>query len=301
MKSSSSNLKNNMKFKNVLVLYKRSAYKIYFLEKRSALRNSRNTIVLDEARKFKAAHDSHYETLHSVAKVLLTNGVRFTECYRGRRVNYNDYDMIITIGGDGTFLEASKHIKKQVLLGVNSAPNYSVGRFCIAHLGNFEPIIKNLQSGKYKIIDLHRMRLKVSKYRKKYDVLNDILICHQNPAFLCRYYLRYGGLKEEQRSSGVWVSTPAGSSGAIKSAGGQVIPIEKKELQYLPRELYRAKRKIDYRLKGGIIKPRQKMTVTSLMRKGMIYLDGAHSNLHFDFGSQCEITLSPHSIRTIKV
>ena len=72
-----------------------------------------------------------------MAKILLTHGIRFTESYRGRGIDYLKYDLIITVGGDGTFLEAAKHAKHQIILGVNSAPDHSVGRFCIANKYNF--------------------------------------------------------------------------------------------------------------------------------------------------------------------
>ena len=56
------------------------------------------------------------------------------------------------------------------------------------------------------------------------NVLNDILICHHNPGAMSRYYLTVGRVREEQRSSGVWIATAAGSSGGLHSAGGKVLP-----------------------------------------------------------------------------
>jgi len=289
-----------MKFKNVLILYKRSAYKIYFSLKSSSLYRSKNATVLRDKKNFENADKDHYDTLHTISKVLLVYGVRFTECYRGRGVNYNKYDLVITVGGDGTFLEAARKINNQVLFGVNSAPHHSVGRFCIATAENFEHIFKRILLRKYEISKLHRIRMKVEGQSGYVDALNDVLICHHNPAVLCRYTLKFRGKKEEQRSSGVWIATPAGSSGAVMSAGGKLLSQYDNRLQYVPRELYQGKSSA-YKLKGSIVGPRQKISVTSLMRKGMIYVDGAHKSVSFPYGCTAKFNLSPKPIRTIRL
>lgn len=288
-----------MKFKNILVLYKRSAYKIYFLEKRSSLRDMiRSPFFLKQKASFKRSHDAHYGTLRSIAKTLFSLGIPFHESYRGRGVNYNNYDLVITVGGDGTFLEAARHLNKQILLGVNSAPQFSVGRFCIATAQNFEKVIKETLHGKHKVGYLQRLRVIVDGHDKHVDALNDILICHKNPAVLCRYHLSVKGTTEEQRSSGIWVATPAGSTGAIKSAGGKIIKPYTKKFQYMPRELY-VGHNGKYKLKGHVLTGRETIKIVSLMREGMLYCDGAHYHVPFHYGSKAHVSLSPNPIKTI--
>ncbi|MDO8580991.1 MAG: NAD(+)/NADH kinase [Candidatus Omnitrophota bacterium] len=286
-------------FKNVLLLYKRSAYQLYFLDSKSSMR-PQNPIVVKECEAFKEAHDSHYATLRTVARTLFRHGVRFTECYRGRNIPYSAFDLVITVGGDGTFLEAARKIKHQVMLGVNSAPKYSVGRYCVANKDNFEGILKRLLAGRFKIKHFHRLRVQFDHRRQPVEALNDVLICHRNPAVLCRYGIQRGSRFEEQRSSGIWVSTPAGSTGAIHSAGGKGMDPYAKKIQYVPRELYESKGS-RYRLKGGIVPAGQKIKITSLMRQGMVFLDGAHQKFPFDFGSQLMISLSSHPVKTVSL
>ena len=45
-------------------------------------------------------------------------------------------DLVVTIGGDGTLLAASHAIGDTPILGINSAPDFSVGFFCSGRLGN---------------------------------------------------------------------------------------------------------------------------------------------------------------------
>jgi len=115
-----------------------------------------------------------------------------------------------------------------------------------------------------------------------------------------RYYLKIGNLREEQRDSGLWISTAAGSSGAIRSAGGKLFKNEEKKMQYMPRELYYGFNKT-YRHKGGVLHAGQRVAITSLMRSGMIYIDGTHYELKFPFNHTLNVAFSPNPLRTIKL
>ncbi len=289
-----------MKFKSILLLYKRSAYRIYFLDEKSSLRQKKTPFIKEEKRRFEKAHDDHYETLRNISKFLFTQGIRFTESYRGRHIDYSRYDLIITVGGDGTFLEAARNAKEQTIVGINSAPGYSVGKLCIGTKDNFKKVLSRLFDQDYSVGFLQRLRVKLDSTPKEILALNDVLICHVNPAFLCRYYLKIGSQKEEQRSSGIWVSTPMGSSGAVYSAGGKSLDRFDKRFQYMPRELYKGINGA-YCLRGSVLSKGEKIEVTSLMRKGMIYVDGAHQFVHFEYGANAQIGLSSHPIKTIKL
>ena len=153
-------------------------------------------------------------------------------------------------------------------------------------------------TGKARIKKLNRLNLSFSDGTGSMNVLNDILICHHNPGAMSRYFLTVGRIKEEQRSSGVWIATAAGSSGGLHSAGGKVLPQENKEFQYKTRELYR-KKNTHYHLKGGILKSTQKITMTSLMREGVVFVDGSHVCLPFSFGARIFVRRSPNPLKII--
>lgn len=288
------------KISRILLLYKRSAYRIYFESRDSSIIQSKNKISKKEIVRLKNAHDAHYKTLKFVSKILLTGGLNFDECYRGKNIDFSPYDLIITVGGDGTFLEAARKSSRQILLGVNSSPIHSVGRLCAAHIDNFEFYLNKIISGKYNLKYLHRLQLKFQGKEESYFALNDVLICHKSPAALCRSIISVNGMKEEQRNSGVWISTAVGSTGAINSAGGKVLSPYDNKFQYLPREIYRGNGS-NPKLKGGVLHHEDKIQITSLMRQGMIYLDGAHQNLPFFYGSKINIRLSTKPIKIVSV
>ena len=55
------------------------------------------------------------------------------------------------------------------------------------------------------------------------------------PAAMTSYTLDIGSVSEPQRSSGLWIATAAGSTAAIRAAGGCILPLRSRKLQYLVR------------------------------------------------------------------
>ena len=277
--------------REVLLLYKKSAWSIY----------SGKGSARAEVNRYKKAHDEHLASLATVEGVLRKYGITYSKHARGHKIAYQRYGLVITVGGDGTFLEAARNASSQVLLGVNSAPGTSVGKLCVTTAKNFEKIIRRLREDKgFRVDSWHRLRLELAGHAKPIDCLNDVLICHQNPAAVSRYYLKIGKVREEQRGSGLWIAAPAGSSGAIQSAGGKILNITSRKLQYMPRELFRGVNP-PYRLKGGVLTRQQNITVISLMREGRVFVDGTHVQLKFPFDAKLRISISPKPVKVIQV
>jgi NAD kinase len=57
--------------------------------------------------------------------------------------------VVIALGGDGHFLYTSRHLENQILVGVNSAPQYSCGDLLKYEVKRLPRIIEALQSGDY--------------------------------------------------------------------------------------------------------------------------------------------------------
>jgi NAD+ kinase len=94
------------------------------------------------------------------------------------------------------------------------------------------------------------------------------------------------------------VATAAGSTGAMKSAGGKVLPLDSDKRQYMPRELYEA-HDMRYRLKGGVINPDKKFSVICQMHEAYIYVDGAHKRISFKYGDKLEVRNDELPLRVI--
>ena len=130
-------------------------------------------------------------------------------------------DLIIVFGGDGTLLNSSrKYLKDQIpILGVNMG---NVGFLTDISVDNFEMAINEILDGKFKI---EERNLVSAKFNESHLYgLNEVAIHSGAYAQLMRYRLNVNNkVVYEQRSDGLIVATPTGSTAYSLSAGGPII------------------------------------------------------------------------------
>jgi NAD+ kinase len=271
----------------VLVLSKRTSYRTMVIDEASAhikglLQRGDPTV-----RRLRRSHEDHEATRAEVEKAILELGVD-AEIVEGARARVEGkFDLVVTIGGDGTLLAASHRIGPEVpILGVNSAPEHSVGFFCAAKKGMVKKALASALDGTIRGTVLTRMRIDLNERCLHKRVLNDVLFCHEVPAATSRYILRVmhrpassNGDKhfeeEEQRSSGIWVGPAAGSTAAQRSAGGRVLPLTSHKIQYVVREPY-TPLGARLSLSRGTIEAEGAIVVLNKMRQAKLFLDGHH-------------------------
>lgn len=232
----------------------------------------------------KAAHDRHTRSLSKTVETLDALGLEVTVLPRHQVENTQGYDLVIAVGGDGTVLDISHKIEDIPLLGINSDPVKSIGYFCAGTADDFPGLFEKLTENSWEPARLMRFRVALNGIPNSYPILNDILIAHENPAAVTDVILSVGEFPPEtQKSSGIWVSTAAGSTAAMRSAGGYVMPLESRDIQYLVREPCPPHLGAYRHLKG--IRPIQSpLSFTSRMQSGRVYLDGPHVSLPFRLG-----------------
>jgi len=281
--------------KNVLIVYKKTFFESVFLNKDK--KQEEIPFTKSEISHFRSMHDEHYKTLDQVVGVLKKFEIKYEKTQRRAGIDYQKRDLVITVGGDGTFLHAARNLRKQMILGVNSDPVRSVGRLCLTMRDSFEDIFCKILLNKRAPILIQRLSVVFKKKKMTSEVINDILICDQNPAAMSRYELNINSVKEYQRSSGIWFSTSVGSTGAIHSAGSKKVKLLSDKFLYQPRELYYCKNH-SYQLKGGVFNISRPVGVRSSMTDGVVYLDGAHYQVPFHFGDQIQIVRSKYPLKT---
>lgn len=263
----------------VAVVVKRTTYRKFVLEEHDPLVAKLLRRRDPSVRRLKQSHEDHESTIREVDDALASLDAEIV--FRGgprARVPPRT-DLVITIGGDGTLLDASHLIGQGVpLLGINSAPGHSVGFFCGATKGKVKATLARALAGTLPRSELTRMRVELNGKVLNARVLNEALFCHSSPAATSRYILRVASGEEEQRSSGIWVGPAAGSTAAQRSAGGKVLPLESKRIQYVVREPYTP---VAGRLRyaRGYIEAGQKLVLVSKMREAKVFIDG-HRIVH---------------------
>ncbi|KAL2631941.1 hypothetical protein R1flu_016627 [Riccia fluitans] len=222
-------------------------------------------------------------------------------------------DLVVTIGGDGTLLQASNCLDDSIpILGVNSDPTNSseveehlneydatrsTGYLCAATADNFEQILDDILDGKKKPLELSRLNTRIDGEDYSYPALNDVLLSHPNPAAVsrCSYSIHREGATEPRtpvvhtRSSGLRICTAAGSTAAMASAGGEPMDLLSRDLQFLIREPINPHPRFRDYLKGWI-RPKEVLKVRWCCRQGVIHFDGSHVSQQVNFGSVIEFS-----------
>ena len=140
-------------------------------------------------------------------------------------LEHEDYvkkvDIVVVFGGDGTLLNAArKYLNYDIpILGINMG---NVGFLTDISTDNFEKTIKEVLNGNYKIEERNLVSAKFGN-NHLYG-LNEVVIHSGAYAQLMRYRLNVNDkVVYEQRSDGLIIATPTGSTAYALSAGGPII------------------------------------------------------------------------------
>jgi len=245
------------------------------------------------------AHAEHKRTLELVMSELSRAGAQSLLLRRAHAAfDAEGAELVIAVGGDGTLLAASHNVDDIPILGVNSAPKHSVGFFCAATRKDFRRHLEQALSGKLRALSLSRMSVALNGRLRSKRVLNEALYCHNSPAATSRYILRIAKVTEEQRSSGIWIGPPAGSTAAQRSAGGRVLPLASRQLQLVVREPYTPRGKKNA-LARAVIKPAERVTIISKMDDSSLFLDGPQRTIPVRLGDEIEFSLSDSPLQVL--
>lgn len=284
--------------RRVLVVHKDSTFQTEALEKK----DPRILKLLAEGSEaictIPKTHEQHLQTLADVERELSARGIAYDLISRAGRIEVTpDVDLIVTVGGDGTFLRCARECSDVPIVGVNSAKPSSLGHFCVADGDSFGAVLDDILSGARRWYRLARLELVLNGNALPVPVLNEVLIHDVSPAGTCRYILAIGDDKEIQRSSGMYISPPSGSTAVNRSAGGKILPITQRQFQYLVREPGMRPDET-WKLLGGILSPRSEVRVISQMTDGRLYVDGKYGFIHeFLRGDELIVRLHPHDVK----
>ncbi len=273
---------------SVLIIYKKSVYQLYGLERKDPQFLSHLGSNEQARARIIQAHEDNEQTVKAVISAVSEAGIPHQLKYRARPGGVKDHSLVITIGGDGTLLDASHAVENTPILGVNSAPDTSVGHFCAATGQTIQAALEAIQADEYKTLELARMSLSIDGEKNPNPILNDILFSHAVPAAATRFELELKGKAQQFKCSGIWVSSASGSTGAMHSAGGTKMPPQSKNIQYMVREPYGHDAETQQVSPHGIHDG--ELSILSLVRQGMVYLDGHRLKQKVGYGQR--ITLS---------
>lgn len=243
------------------------------------------------------SHREHTRTVEAVLGSLDRLGARALVVRRAHAAfDAADAALVVSVGGDGTLLAASHNVGNTPILGVNSAPETSVGFFCGAQRKNIHQSLGRAIDGTLASTTLTRMSVALNGRERSRRVLNEALYCHNSPAATSRYILSHGRVREPQKSSGFWLGPAAGSTAAQHSAGGRVLALGSKRLQVVVREPY-APAGTRYRLLRFTVAPDEQLEAQAMMQDACMFLDGPYRQIPVSLGDVATFRVSPEPLR----
>jgi NAD kinase len=265
---------------------------------------------------YQSSHDTYHTALHRLRADLREHlpelRTQFVERAFLPNYQFGDHDIVVTLGPDGLVVNTAKYLAGQPLVAINPDPQRMDGVLLPFTVPQALPILRAINRGKFRSIDLRMARAELPDGQSLLAV-NDLFIGAKTH-ISARYRMRYRGQEEDQSSSGVIVSTGAGSTGWYRSVLAGAVglveaaaphlgvgPIRDRyrfdatadELRFCVREPF-VSRVSAATLVTGRLGPGETLELTSQMpQNGVIFSDGVESDfLRFDTGTTARIGLA---------
>ncbi len=217
---------------------------------------------------------------------------------------FNEHHVVVTLGQDGLVANCAKYAGAQPIVGVNPDPKRFDGVLLPFTTATAVAAVSRVLSGaaKHREVTLAEARLNDGQ---RLLAFNDLFIGAKSHVS-ARYRIRRGDQAEDHSSSGLIVSTGAGSTGWLSSmfnmaaglttgAGGRpgkapVLKWEDRELYFVVREPF-VSRTSAAGIVAGKISESHPLEIESLMAEGgVIFSDGVESDfLEFSSGTLASV------------
>lgn len=228
---------------------------------------------------------------------------------------FSNNQVVLVIGQDGLVANAAKYVQDAPIIAINPDKGRYDGVLLPFGPGDFLGGVEKLLKNQYQV---HTASFAEAKLNDGQRLLafNDLFIGAATHVS-ARYRISFLGKTEEHSSSGIIVSTKAGSTGWMSSifnmAHGmhnfveeedsklKYIGFHENELMFAVREPF-ASRRTQTSIQAGILGGRMRLQVESLMPSyGVIFSDGVESDfMRFNSGSVANIGIAKEKVNLVQ-
>lgn len=263
----------------------------------------------EEGTKFEdilASHNQQMESLEMAKSIF--DSRQFVSWGDLTRERVKKAMLAIALGGDNHFLYVSHFVDKELIIGINSDPrknpNGSEGALTSFTMNSFRDFLYRLKEGAYRTEEWTRLQIILNNRPISTLATGDVFIGESRRKMMSQYIIDYEGQIEQQKSSGVIVTTGAGSTCWYDSENHYLYPDGNKfsrvrrAARFLTTAPYRGKL-TSYSLLEGGLEGNQELLVKSLNdHEGEVSLD---SQVDFPFprGSQVRVRIADQPLRVI--
>jgi len=260
-------------------------------------------------------HDAYQQSLERVRRAVEI-GLKIQVMDRALVPTYvfSKSDAIVTLGQDGLVANTAKYVQGQPILAVNPDPERFDGILLPFQPADLRPHLEQTIAGKARTRPVTLAQAKL-KDGQRLLAFNDLFI-GAGTHVSARYRIRHGDRRENHSSSGIIVSTGAGSTGWLSSifnetsgilaflGGKPVQPIrmewEEERLFFVVREPF-VSRHSQASIVAGTIPRKAPLALESQMPAGgVIFSDGVEADhLDFNSGAVANIGIAPEKANLI--
>jgi NAD kinase len=269
---------------------------------------------------YQAAHDRYHASL-AVLRSSLPSKMRSQWIERSFLPNFvfDPTDLVVTVGRDGLVVNTAKYLNEQPLVAFNPDPERIDGVLIPFAVDAAAEVLPRVLSFAHQCRLLTVAKATLNDGQTLYAV-NDLFI-GQRTHLSARYHLRLGKREENQSSSGIIVSTGAGSTGWLRSVltgaasvVGQFVttpPVQQVRDRYAfdasaDRLCFSVREPFITRVTSaalvfGAIERGQTLEIISQMpQSGVIFSDGVESDfLQFDSGAIARIAVAEKKVQLV--
>lgn len=262
------------------------------------------------------SQDERYDRALETLMNAIPSSVRFQSIEREylSTFTFGPNDLVMTLGADGLVVNVAKYLEAQPILAFNPDPQHIDGVLVPFQPFQSERAIAHVLEGKAPLRRLAMARVTLNDGQELHAV-NDLFIGAKTHVS-ARYRLQFGEVAENQSSSGIIVSTGAGSTGWYRSlitgahglANGNTgvgeelyrWDPEREELRFTIREPF-ISRASTATIAAGRLGPQDTLELSSQMpQNGVIFGDGVEEDfLTFNSGAIATIGLASRRVHLV--
>ncbi len=265
-----------------------------------------------------AAHDAYKSVLKSTIDALPDEPKHHTiDRDLVPRYAFARNDLVVTIGQDGLVSNTAKYLSGQPIFAINPEPDRYDGPLLPFRIGDLDTYLTPVINGEFANSEI-TLAIARSSNNQELLAFNDFFVGARSH-ISARYVIEAGGRRESQSSSGVIVSTGAGSTGWLQSVyagaagvvsaiGGRYVPPpnsgrlpwNSEELVFSVREPFPSQVTRTSLVHGRLTREQPLTIISRMPMNGVVFSDGVESD-YLDFNSGTSVTITPADQRALLI
>jgi NAD kinase len=261
--------------------------------------------------------DSNYQYARDQVSHAIPSDIKLQVIDRSFLPNFvfGPKDIVMTLGQDGLVVNTAKYLNGQPIIAVNPDPERFDGILLPFQIPTLKKAVNSLLEGSPRIRNITMGKVELNDGQSLF-AFNDFFVGAKSH-ISARYTIKFQGKQERQSSSGVVISTPAGSTGWLSSlynmargiAGfkgmkgkidGTRLEWDERRLIFIVREPFRSKWSGADLVAGEISEQNNIILESHMPESGVIFSDGMESDfLEFNSGTTASIGLADKMTRLV--